>query len=814
MSLKSRNCRPWTPNVLGPLICIACLMGCGAGYAWAAAQASIAGRVVVAGQDTPLAGVRIVLQASGRDCPLETVSDAKGRFRFPALDSGAYALEAEADGYFPTQYELALRPRQPLSITLELTAATAPREEVTVVGSYTDIDPSQAGSAQVFLRSGLDELPASSRRNLSSLVENYLPGAVVGHDNFLHFRGNELSLHQFINGVSFLDNPHEHFSAPLSPRIFEAVNFIGGGFSAEFGNRFGGILDIATRSGSDLGGHGSLSVGIGTQLNHDTAFEYGGSQGRFGYYFFVSGFESGRFLNPPTSREIHDLGKGGSFAAQFDYQGDRYSFKLLLMGGGSNFELPNTQEEAELGRNAFRRIRSQTAILSWQRILSPRAVLSTSFYQRTVSDRLLGTTDSETPFGEGSRSTLTTGAKSDLAWSWGIHQFKAGIDVALFRLRESFNFDPRDDDEDEEGTEGEEATFFSQAALLAQPAKPGPNFPLRFSSGAFEAFSFRGRDLGGQVSLYIQDRISIRNRLTLDLGVRWDQINLVGSEYQVSPRAGLAYHFPSNHSVIHFSYNRLFVPPPLEYAVMASYLGNEAAEEEREEGNEVTFGNVRPYTQDYFEAGWARRLHDKLTLEVNAYHHRGDNAFETAEISNTRLFMPVNFGRAKASGAEITLRLRQLEELGISGHIHYAASRTHFFGPVTGGFPSEELEAGQRISPAFDQTHTANASIFYRNHWRDFWAGFNLRYGSGTPAEEEVEIDGEEFERVFRLDEHLTADFSTGLALWSHDLRRLEFEFNIINLSDNIYAIGKESEATPIQFAPRRTVSGRLTWRF
>ena len=651
-------------------------------------------------------------------------------------------------------------------MTIELAKQPNIASTVTVRESYVQIDPGQTGTSRILTRPMLESLPAPVLGSVSRLAETIAPGAVLGHDNLLHVRGNEFSLHQAINGVSFLDNPQEHFNPGLSPQIFESVNLITGGFPAEFGNRFGGILDINTRSGGSLGGHGSASLGLGAVLNHDAAVEYGGSEGRLGYYLFASGLQSSRFLNPPTRRELHDRGRGLLATAQLDYKGEKNLWKLLLIGGGTNLELPNTEQENLLGRDAFRRLRSQTAILTWQRVFSPRALLSTSLYGRQISDRLLPTTDPVTPFGQGSRSTLTTGVRSDFSYARSGHTLKTGMDLTLFRLRESFGFDPRE------------------------------------GGGALGAFSFGGRDLGGQTSLYVQDRFSPFRNLTLDAGVRWDQVNLVGSYAQVSPRVGLAYHVPQSGSVLHFTYNRFFVPPPLEYVILASCLGNQPGEEHE------LLGNVRPYTQHYYEVGWNQRLHPKVFLEATAYVHCGRNAFETGEISNTCLFLPINFQRARASGAEISLVLDPLERLGISGRLQYAAARARFFGPVSGGFPGEAVVAGQEVLLAFDQVHTGTASLFYRNNWRNLWSGIILRYGSGTPVEEGHSGN------LVHLPQHLTADLAIGVTLWQKESRRLAFEFNLTNLSNNIYRIAKESETTPIQFAGRRVVAGRLNLHF
>lgn len=769
----------------------------------AGGQASIDGRIVDSTTGESLASGHVVLTGSGLPDSAQAESDAAGNFRFPLVEPGNYQLTVKAPGYFPVEYDLVLKPRQPLVLTIEMTSHRAVVQVTEVRASYADIDPGQTGTSRALTRKNLDELPAPVTRSVMALAESLAPGAVLSHDNFVHVRGNELSLHQFINGVSFLDNAHQQFTPGLSPAIFESVNVMTGGFPAEFGNRFGGILDITTRSGRTMNGHGSASIGVGTGLNHDASVDYGGNSGRLGYFFFLSGFESGRFLNPPVGREIHDLGYGSRGAAQLDYQTDKDIWKLLLTGGGTNLELPNTPEQASRGRDAFRRLRSQSAILTWQHIFSPRVLLATSAYQRSVSDRLVPTSDPVTPFAEASRSTLTTGVKSDLTYSRGAHLVKTGIDLALFRLRESFEFDAREEHENhEEGVE--EPAVNAKRALLRLP---GPSRPAS-SAGEIEAFAFRGRDLGGQFSFYFQDRLSLLRNLTLDAGARWDQINLVGSYHHVSPRVGLGYYIPQTRSVIHFAYNRFFTPPPLEYVILASYLGSTAPDEDQRGGN------ARPYTQDYYEVGWNQQLHRKFFLELNAYTHRGRHAFETSEISDTRLFLPTNFSRARASGAEISLRLRQLERFGLSASLQYAVARVHFFGPVSGGFPGEELEPGQRILPAFDQTHTGTANVLYRNRWRDFRTGFIFRYGSGTPLAEEIEEDGQEIHLFARVPQHFTADFSTGVSLWRRDSQSLNFEFDLTNLSNNVYRISKESETTPIQFASRRVVSGRLIWRF
>jgi outer membrane receptor protein involved in Fe transport len=737
------------------VVCLILLIS-GTAYAQTAIEVTVhdsSGRLV------PNASVSLQHQ-DGRTA-LTAVADGDGKFRFSGVEGGAYLLQVEAAGYFKATYEFALRPRQPISLNVDLQEKETMRQKVEVQASYLTVDPEKTGSSYTFTRQDLARLPEPMVESTNDLVNNLMPGTSDSHDNFLAVRGTEFSLHEFVNGVSFLENAQPQFAPGMSPQIFETVDLMTGGFTPEYGNRFGGVLDITTRSGAELAGHGDLNFRGATVENHDLNADYGGQAGVLGYYFFVDGFTSGRYLDPPEPKELHDFGKGSRATAQFDWRaGNNDSMKLLLLGSGTNFQQPNITDDQAAGRDAQRHLRQYTAILSWLHSFSPQALLHTSVYERVSSDRVLPTSDPVTPLSSASRSSLALGIKSDLSHSWRGHYFKAGIDLVRMRVGESFLFNSRGDPD---------------------------VFP-----------HFQGWGKGGQASFYVQDHFSPVRNLTVDLGVRYDHFDLVDADQQASPRVGVAYHINKTKSVIHAAYNRLFSPPPIEYSLLASFIGNHAVDP----GQRV--GNVRPYTQNYYELGWSQEVTPRVSLELNAYLHNGRNSFENHEISISRIFVPINFDAARSKGIEFVANMRQLERLGISARFQYALAKTYFYGPITGGFAGDEpLIAGERIIPAFDQTHTGTAQIFYHNKWRGFWAGNAMRYGSGTIVEHGP-----------RLPQHFTADLATGLTLWKTEPRHVDLEFNITNVSNSIYQIAKESEEIPIQYAPSRTVGGSLKFHF
>lgn len=734
--------------------------------------ASLRGRVVVADGGQPVANAPIEVVAAGV-VEARAVSDDEGRFQLSAVAPGRVRLHVAVEGFSDFVRELDIRPRDTLDVEVRLLIEVHISDQMDVHADPAFLEPRRTASSRFVTREDLDDEAAPIVASVPALAENLLPGAVLGHDNFIHVRGNELSLHEFVNGVSFLDNPHQQFSPGLPPAIFASLNMVTGGFRAEYGNRFGGILDITTLSGAALGGRGNVDLAGGTVATRSAAVDYGGTAGALGYFLYGGTVHSDRYLNPPQEDELHDSGRGGHGTGQLDYLGQRNSWKLLVTGGGTRFELPNTTQEDELGRDARRALDSASAILGWQILSTSGSLLSVSAYARRVEDDLQPTGDEVTTFADGGRTTRTTGLKADWSLSRDVHRLKAGADWTHLRLTEVIAFDDRE----------------------------------FFGAGARQALSFSDQRSGDLLGLYLQDQLALGARLTVDLGVRYDQVDILERETQVSPRVGLAYRLPGSESVLRISYNRLFTPPPIEYLLLADALGNP-------DDGDGAVGGAKAYVQDLIDGGWTRAVGERLFIDLGGYWHTGRNAFENSEISNSRLFVPTNFARAEAWGGQLGVQLRPRGERGWSGRLDYTVARVRFVGPITGGLAGEDLDPGEKIAPAFDQRHTATTAVQYRVPWRHLRAGVVARYGSGTPTEQAIEIGGQQVVSVESLPDHLTADLTASIALWEGGEHGLDFELTLTNISDNRYAIAKESEATPIQFAARRTVQGRLALRF
>ncbi|MDR4215878.1 TonB-dependent receptor, partial [Bacillus paralicheniformis] len=68
---------------------------------------------------------------------------------------------------------------------------------------------------------------------------------------------------------------------------------------------------------------------------------------------------------------------------------------------------------------------------------------------------------------------------------------------------------------------------------------------------------------GTTFGVYLQDEWKPTDRLTVNYGARYDRVNTVVSEQQLSPRLGLTYDLTSR-TRVHAGYARYFTPPPTE----------------------------------------------------------------------------------------------------------------------------------------------------------------------------------------------------------------------------------------------------------
>jgi TonB dependent receptor/Carboxypeptidase regulatory-like domain len=773
--------------------------------AWAQAEGLVRGRVQAAADGSAVVQASVTLRpVSAGSQPdldnglLEATTDAAGEFLFPRVRPGEYLLAATSEGFGAREVRVMIAPREVTSLTLALEVG---RLDVSVnVTGEMPLTGTHSPSSTVLTVERLDQIPLTQRTSVPDALVTLAPGMIRGHDDFVHIRGHEVALNPLINGVSFWENPHALFSGGLSLDVIDTANVMTGGFSAEYGNRFGGVVDIVTKSGFTMREAGSMGVNAGEAGRRSISGEFGGHEGRFGYYAFGTLFGSDRFLSPPDPQAIHDTGRGGHAFAQLDGSLDRLgALRAVFMGDGANFEIPKTLLDVTIrpDANAEQRTRQQTATIGWTRAW-PETLVSASVYQRGSRVRLLPAGGQLTAQASVDRRLATVGAKVDATRSAGRHTFKTGIDFVRLRPRENLTYDYtgyRD---------------FTHLLGLPHIHVVGQNI------------SFAGRESGGQASVYAQDRFQLASRLTADFGVRVDRYDLVASSTQVSPRLNVALQASAG-TVLHASYNRFVVPPPVEGILSSSAALTQSI---REIGRALPV--LAPTIEHQFELGMSAQVRP-VQAALTGYFRSTDNPVHTTVWPDSRIYSYASFDRARAFGLEARGDVRGLTRYGIMGYVNYALGRVYFYNPVTGGFVTEaaHLNETNRFLGPMDQTHTLTSGATYTHAGTGIWIGTTVEYGSGTPighgAAEHAHADGDTAHAhasssgsAARVPGHVMGSLSLGANLLRRANRRsrLTLQVDVENVTNNVYLIAKEGEFSPTQFSIPRLVSVSAKVRF
>jgi outer membrane receptor protein involved in Fe transport len=768
-------------------------------------EGAVHGTVAAQATGSALPGATVELQGAALPAPMKVTTSADGQFAFPRLVPGDYTLTITHAGFQEEQYQLSLKPREVQNVELALALAGVQESvEVTAraIPSVYSPGSTHLGGAR------LAELPLTQRTNLPDAIVTAAPGMIRGHDDFVHIRGHEVALNPFINGVQFWENAHAVFSPGLGVDYIESMNVMTGGFSAEYGNRFGGVLDVVTKSGFTVKNRGSVALGIGTSQRHNVGLEYGGRRERAAYYLNLSGFTSDRFLSPPSPRAIHDTGRGLRGFGQLDLRaGNNDYVKLMMIGDGVNFELPK-EERDELLRpdfNNLQRARSESLVLSWDHVHSAKTMVQTAFYQKWSNvHQFPDTTDQYGAQTDAERTLDTLGIKGDVTRFSGRHTVKGGVDLVLLRPREHLYY-----------LSQPWITFthlpdVNESHVHFRGPNLGPGIP--------RPVVFNGKDTGGQASVFLQDKMQLTSSFTLDLGLRLDRYSLAISESHVSPRLNAAYRFPSG-TVLFGSYNHFYVPPPIEN-VLASSAGLTSLVSEIG----TPLPPVRSIKENQFELGVTQPVAGTINLGVTSYYRLSNDPPHTTLFPDSRFYAYASFDKGRAYGMEVKAEVPQIADLGLSAYLNYALGRVWFYNPITAGFATEaaHLTETDRFLAPMDQTHTLTSGLTYHDSRTRLWGALAVEYGSGTPgghgAGDHEHEDGEAHEHATgpglcgtRCPSHFTQNVSIGWnAIANGSSPRLSLQFDIENLTNKVYLISKESTMVQGQYSIPRLFSGSL----
>jgi TonB family protein len=203
----------------------------------------LSGKLFIAGADAPLAGAEVVVVGpDGKQ--LRITSDGAGTFKLPDLPAGKYKVKVNASGFDPLEIDEDVVAGEAVDVKYRL-APVSEGLEITVKGER----PPREVTRRTLERREINRIPGTSGDALRSLQS--LPGVArpPGLAGLLIVRGSAPE------GTAYFVDGSEvpliyHFgglSSVVPTELLDQIDFYPGNFSARYGRKMGGVVDVALR---------------------------------------------------------------------------------------------------------------------------------------------------------------------------------------------------------------------------------------------------------------------------------------------------------------------------------------------------------------------------------------------------------------------------------------------------------------------------------------------------------------------------------------------------------------------------------------
>jgi outer membrane receptor for ferrienterochelin and colicins len=671
------------------------------------------------------------------------------------------------------------------------------------------LEPSLGASTYTINSATIAAQPGGDNQQLNQVILQ-LPGVVQDSFGQFHVRDDHNGIQYRINGT-ILPEGISVFGQTLSPRLIDSLSLITGAMPAQYGLQTAGIIDITTKSGIQNGG--SVSLYGGSHGTYEPSFTYGGHSGNTN--FFISGefrrTQLGIESPDGSSTPDHDRADEGDVFVYLDHTlsaQDRVSF----IGGYANdrFQIPNT---LGLGpANGFS-VGSTTDY--------PSQLLNET--QREVTGFALASY-----LHDGGRYTVQTSVFSrfstldyrpdpvgDLLYD-GIAQNAFKRDVAIGVQTEGvYHLTPAHTLRGGVIIQGERGSSDTSSQVF--PTDDSGNV-----TGAPVTLIDNGAKTQFTYSVYLQDEWKLLQNLTLNYGLRADDVNGYRDEKQLSPRVNLVW-LPTPDTTLHAGYARYFNPAPFEL------VGTETVSLfQNTTGASTLTQDTTPFAerQNYYDIGAQQRLlNRRLTVGLDLFYRQSHNLIDEGQFGAPIILTPFNYEHGIIFGQEFTANYVQGPLTAYFNFTHQRAQGKDIDSSQF-SFEPDELAyiSHQYIYLDHDQTYTGSfgASYLFRSAMLGRFMGeglagalggtrlgFDGLYGSGLRKDSDVPNGGHVPDY---LTFNLTASHHFDLPYAGH----VDVRLDIINLADKEYEIrdGTGVGVGAPQWGARRGVFGGITKSF
>jgi hypothetical protein len=196
----------------------------------------------------PLSGASVEIKSTALQGTRTAVTDAAGRFRFPAVPGGSYTVTAALSGFTKVE-STNVRVALGATATLPITLSVSVKEEIIVTAEAPVIDTTKTTIGVTGSAEQLSKLPLA--RNFSSIAFR-APGTgtdVLG--GITVYGATSLENQYIIDGVNTTGIKLSDQGKTLNQEFIQEVEVKTGGYEAEYGRALGGTINVVTKSGGN-----------------------------------------------------------------------------------------------------------------------------------------------------------------------------------------------------------------------------------------------------------------------------------------------------------------------------------------------------------------------------------------------------------------------------------------------------------------------------------------------------------------------------------------------------------------------------------
>ena len=746
-----------------------------------------------------IVSIQIRSLANQFDATLQT--NQAGEVDARLLPYGLYEIHIAGNGFADVNENADIHSALPLNRTIQLALAPV-ASSVKVSAEDTLIDPDRAGSVnhigQDQIEHRLSSLPG---RSLQDLV-NTQPGWLYEGNAVLHPRGSEYQTQFVLDGIPLTDNRSPSFGPETEADDVESMALYTAGFSAEYGRKMGGVVEVNTVKEAQPGLHGQVVLSGGS---YDTA----GASARMQYTWgantigaTASSDATDHYLNPVVPENFTNTGTTGDYMLRYERDfTPRDRLALSVRYQFSRYEIPNEQVQQAPHENFFdpaAALDSQLqnggnaetmGIVSYQHIFSPNVVGTLRGMVRDNTN-YLQSNDYATPIFASQRNEFREGYfKGNLAIHHGRQEWSMGVESDNIFLHERFS------------------------DVITDPTQFDPATP--------PAYGFRGTRDNLEQSAYVQDQIRL-GHWVISAGLRWDHYQLIVNQNAFSPRISVSHYFKRSGLVVHATYDRIFQTPSFENILISSSPTIVSL------SDQVLRLPVEPSHGNYYEVGASKVFFGNLRADVNYYLREVNHFADDDQLLSTAVSFPIAFRRASIYGAEAKLEVPLWQRVTALASYSYMVGKAYF--PVTGGlFLGDDAEdaisqLGGHFPISQDQRNTFRGRIRYQIHPR-VWFAAGMEYDSGLPfeftgtEEDALATYGPEvisrvnFDRG-RVRPALSVNLSLGTTVYQTDKVAMRLQADVRNLNDRLNVIDFGGLFSGNAIGPGRSGFVRLTTSF